>query len=113
MEHQGSTKPRARALIDEKSSRPACGCSGQACGAAPCTDRLVASPDLSRQDAEFVGVPITNDHLDRGQRLLIAALSPSLFGKQMIEQIDVQIRIVSHDPVPLTILNRLRPNRGG
>jgi hypothetical protein len=31
-------------------------------------DQLVAGPDFSRQDAEFVEVPITDDHLDRGQQ---------------------------------------------
>ena len=39
-------------------------------------DQLVAGRDLSRQDAEFVGVPITDEHLDRGQHFLTAA--PSL-----------------------------------
>ena len=68
-------------------------------------DQLIARCNLSRQHAEFVGVPITDDHLDRGQHFLTTAppLSiASLFGKQMIEQIP--IRIVSHDPVPLTML---------
>jgi hypothetical protein len=36
-------------------------------------DFLVAGRDLSRQDAEFVDVPITYEHLDRGQHFLTAA----------------------------------------
>ena len=46
-------------------------------------DQLVASRDLSRQNAEFVDVPITDKHLDPGQYFLTAAPSlrvTSLFG---------------------------------
>jgi hypothetical protein len=66
---------------------------------------LVAGRDLARQDAEFVDVPITDEHFDRGQYFLTVASSlviTSPLAQQMIEQIDgFPIRIVSHDPTPL------------
>src|SRR6478672_1002920 len=65
---------------------------------------LVAGRDLARQDAEFVDVPITDEHFDRGQYFLTVASSlviTSPLAQQMIEQIDgFPIRIVSHDPTP-------------
>src|ERR1700730_14924345 len=67
---------------------------------------LDAGRDLSRQDAEFVDVPITDEHFDRGQHFLTVAPSfviMSPLAQQMIEQIDgFPIRIVSHDPTPRT-----------
>ena len=74
-------------------------------------------PDLARQDAEFVDVPITDEHFDRGQYFLTVASSlviTSPLAQQMIEQIDgFPIRIVSHDPTPADNATNFRPNRGG
>ena len=78
---------------------------------------LVAGRDLARQDAEFVDVPITDEHFDRGQYFLTVASSlviTSPLAQQMIEQIDgFPIRIVSHDPTPSYNATNFRPNRGG
>jgi hypothetical protein len=78
---------------------------------------LVAGRDLTRQDAEFVDVPITDEHFDRGQYFLTVASSlviTSPLAQQMIEQIDgFPIRIVSHDPTPSYNATNFRPNRGG
>ena len=78
---------------------------------------LVAGRDLARQDAEFVHVPITDEHFDRGQYFLTVASSlviTSPLAQQMIEQIDgFPIRIVSHDPTPSYNATNFRPNRGG
>ena len=39
------------------------------------SNALVARPDLSRQYAEFIDVPVADDHLDRGCHSQIAAAS--------------------------------------
>jgi hypothetical protein len=77
---------------------------------------LVERRDLSRQYAEFIGAPIADEHLDR--RYLIVGISrtvaPPLRPQSLDFEIDGrQIRIVSHDPSPLTMqaLN-VRSNRG-
>jgi hypothetical protein len=88
------------------------------CAAEQTYRNLVSCPNFPRHDAEFVGVPITDKHLDRGQHILAAAPSlrmPSPLGYQMIEQIDVfPVRIVSHHPVPPhNSTANFRANRGG
>ena len=63
----------------------------------------LARRDLSRPHAQFIDVPLADDHLDRGCRFRPGEALPLKFSQALKLKLAYCISIVSHDPSPLVM----------